>query len=43
LNEIACAGLPESVPGLVRWALGEMRRNLDANLADGGQAAAAED
>ena len=43
LNEIACAGLPESVPGLVRWALGEMRRNLDANLAGAGMAAAAED
>jgi DNA-binding MarR family transcriptional regulator len=40
LNEIACAGLPESVPGLVRWALGEMRRNLDANLAGAGMAAA---
>jgi DNA-binding MarR family transcriptional regulator len=34
LNEIACAGLPDSMPGLVRWALGEMRRNLDANLAE---------
>ena len=33
LNEIACAGLPEGIPGLMRWALGEMRRNLDANLA----------
>jgi DNA-binding MarR family transcriptional regulator len=33
LNEIACAGLPEGVPGLMRWALGRMRRNLDANLA----------
>ena len=40
LNEIACAGLPESIPGLVRWALGEMRRNLDANLAGAGTAAA---
>jgi DNA-binding MarR family transcriptional regulator len=42
LNEIACAGLPESVPGLVRWALGEMRRNLDANLPSDGAVAAAE-
>lgn len=42
LNEIACAGLPEGVPGLMRWALGEMRRNLDANLA-GAPAAAARD
>jgi DNA-binding MarR family transcriptional regulator len=44
LNEIACAGLPESVPGLMRWALGEMRRNLDAHLTDEAPtAAAAED
>jgi DNA-binding MarR family transcriptional regulator len=39
LNEIACAGLPEAVPGLVRWALGEMRRNLDANIAAADSAA----
>ena len=43
LNEIACAGLPESVPGLVRWALGEMRRNLDAHLAGAETRAAADD
>ncbi len=42
LNEIACAGLPEAIPGLMRWALGEMRRNLDANLAGADRAAAAE-
>jgi DNA-binding MarR family transcriptional regulator len=34
LNDIACAGLPEPVVSLMRWALGEMRRNLDATLAE---------
>jgi len=34
LNEIACAGLPEGVADLLKWALAEMRRSLDANLAD---------
>jgi DNA-binding MarR family transcriptional regulator len=43
LNEIACAGLPEAIPGLMRWALGEMRRNLDANLAGADMARAADD
>jgi len=38
LNEIACAGLPEGVPELLRWALGQMRQSLDANLADAGEA-----
>ncbi|MCW5773330.1 MAG: winged helix-turn-helix transcriptional regulator [Rhodospirillaceae bacterium] len=33
LNDVACAGLPEAIPGLMRWALGEMRHNLDASLA----------
>ena len=33
LNAIAAAGLPEAMPGLMRWALGLMRRNLDAILA----------
>jgi DNA-binding MarR family transcriptional regulator len=43
LNEIACAGLPEGVPGLMKWALREMRRSLDANLADAGEAKFAAD
>lgn len=43
LNEIACSGLPESIPGLMRWALGEMRRNLDTNLAGADTTVAAED
>lgn len=43
LNDTACAGLPEAIPGLLRWALGEMRRNLDASLAaDSPDAALAE-
>lgn len=33
LNEAAVAGLPEPLVGTVRWALAEMRRNLDASLA----------
>jgi DNA-binding MarR family transcriptional regulator len=33
LNDAAVAGLPEPVVGTVRWALEEMRRNLDASLA----------
>lgn len=33
LNEAAVAGLPEPLVGTVRWALQEMRRNLDASLA----------
>jgi DNA-binding MarR family transcriptional regulator len=36
LNAVACAGLPEGVAGLMKWALAEMRRSLDANLADAG-------
>jgi DNA-binding MarR family transcriptional regulator len=38
LNEIACASLPEGVAALMKWALGEMRRSLDANLADAAEA-----
>ena len=34
LNEIAFAGLPAGVVDLMQWAFGQMRRNLDANLAD---------
>ena len=33
LNEAAVAGLPEPLVATVRWALEEMRRNLDASLA----------
>lgn len=38
LNEIACAGLPAGVVDLMKWAFGQMRRNLDANLAEAGAA-----
>jgi hypothetical protein len=38
LNEIACAGLPAPMPDLLKWALGEMRRNLDDSLAAAAQA-----
>lgn len=33
LNEAAVAGMPEPLVGTVRWALEQMRRNLDASLA----------
>jgi DNA-binding MarR family transcriptional regulator len=33
LNDMACAGLPEPMVGMVRWALREMRDNLDRSLA----------
>jgi hypothetical protein len=33
LNDAAIAGLPEPLIATVRWALEEMRRNLDASLA----------
>ncbi len=42
LNEIAFAGLPAGVIELMQWAFGQMRRNLDANLAESGEAAAEE-
>lgn len=34
LNEIAFAGLPAGVTDLMQWAFGQMRRNLDAQLAE---------
>lgn len=34
LNEIACAGLPDGVAELMQWALGQMRRSLDTQLAE---------
>lgn len=34
LNNAACAGLPESALGMLRWTLEQMRQNLDAGLAD---------
>ncbi len=34
LNEIACAGLPDGVAELMQWALGQMRRRLDTQLAE---------
>lgn len=37
LNEIAFAGLPDGVADLMKWAFGQMRRNLDANLAESGE------
>ena len=30
----ACAGLPESALGMLRWTLEHMRQNLDAGLAN---------
>ncbi len=33
LNEAAVAGLPDPLVGTVRWALEQMRRNLDDSLA----------
>ena len=34
LNIAACAGLPESALGMLRWTLEHMRQNLDAGLAN---------
>ncbi len=34
LNIAACAGLPESALGMLRWTLQHMRQNLDAGLAN---------
>ena len=34
LNEMAVAGLPEPIVPLLRWALAEMRRSLDASLTE---------
>ena len=34
LNIAACAGLPESALGMLRWALEHKRQNLDAGLAN---------
>jgi DNA-binding MarR family transcriptional regulator len=34
LNVAACAGLPESALGMLRWTLEHMRQNLDAGLAN---------
>ncbi len=34
LNIAACAGLPESALGKLRWTLEHMRQNLDAGLAN---------
>ena len=42
LNEIAFAGLPAGAVDLMQWAFGQMRRNLDANLADAPAREAAE-
>ena len=39
LNQAAVAGLPEPLVATVRWALEEMRRNLDASLAARGRQA----
>ncbi len=43
LNEIAFAGLPAGAVDLMQWALGQMRRNLDANLVDAPAHEAAQD
>jgi DNA-binding MarR family transcriptional regulator len=43
LNEIAFAGLPAGAVDLMQWAFGQMRRNLDANLADAPEREAARD
>lgn len=37
LNDAAVAGLPEPLVATVRWALEQMRRNLDASLAARGR------
>ena len=42
LNEIAFAGLPAGVVELMQWAFGQMRCNLDANLAEADEAKAGE-
>ncbi len=34
LNDIACAGLPPALVDLLCWAMGQMRKNLDASLDD---------
>ena len=34
LNVAACAGLPESALGMLRWTLEHMRQNLDAELGN---------
>lgn len=34
LNIAACAGLPESALGMLRWTLEHMRQNLDAGLGN---------
>ena len=35
LNEVACAGMPDPLVDLVRWALSRMRENLQASLDAG--------
>ena len=35
LNQVACAGMPEPLVDLVRWALSRMRDNLQASLGTG--------
>lgn len=41
VNEMAVAGLPEPAIGFVRWALQEMCRNLDMNVANAAPRSAA--